>query len=86
MVKSERVAMLADGECGVDDPGLVSAPGVTIGVTIGSRSPLGSPRDVITGVAAESSWSAPAGFGLPVVNTGGGGRPSQPLSRNATTS
>jgi hypothetical protein len=52
----------------------------------GSGSPLGSPRDVGTGVAAGPFWFVPVGFDLLVVNTGGGGRPSQPRSRNATTS
>ena len=38
------------------------------------------------GVAAGSFWSALVGLGFPVVNTGGGGRPSQPRSRNAMSS
>ena len=38
------------------------------------------------GVAAGSPGLAPTGFGLPVVNIGGGGRPSHPRSRRAITS
>ena len=47
---------------------------------------LGSPRDVAIGVAARSFWFAPVDFDFPAMNTGGGGSPSQPRSRNATTS
>ena len=39
-----------------------------------------------TGVALESFWSLPVEFRFPVVNAGGGGRPSQPLSRSLITS
>lgn len=91
IVKSEKVAMLVDGEWVVGDSGNMSVSGATVssgrgeGIR-GSRSLLGSPRDVGTGVAAGSFCLAPAGFGFPVANTGGVGRPSQPRSRNATNS
>ena len=42
--------------------------------------------DVATGVAAGSPCLASAGCGLPVVNIGGGGRPSHPRSRRVITS
>ena len=47
---------------------------------------LGSPRDMGTGVAMGSSWLVPVFPDLPFVNTGGGGRPSQPRSRSSMTS
>jgi hypothetical protein len=74
------------------DPGIVSVCGMTPGPGRGGRgiwssgSLFGSPKDVAMGVAVGSFWSGPAGFGFLVVNTGGGGRPSQPRSRNATSS
>ena len=43
----------------------------------GWGSLLERPGDVGTGVVAGSFWSSPISFGLPVMNTGGGGRPSQ---------
>ena len=87
--------MLVDGDwvTGVTgDSGAVSGSRVVPSLSEGaggdqySRSLLGSPRDVTTGVAAGSFWPALIDFGAPVVNTGGGGRPFQPHSRNATTS
>ena len=45
-------------------------------------SMLGSPRGAGTGVAMGSSWPVPVRSDLPLVNTGGGGRPSQPRSRS----
>ena len=39
-----------------------------------------------TGVAAGSFWFAPVYFDFSIVNMGGGGSPSQPRSRNETTS
>ena len=95
IVKSERVAILMDGEwaTGVTEgSNIVVGSGTEAdssgggGEISGSGSLLGSPRDVAMGVAAGSLWFAPVGLGFPVLNTGGGGRPSQPHSRNATTS
>ena len=43
----------------------------------GWGSLLERPGDVGTGVVAGSFWSSPISFGLPVMNTGGGGKPSQ---------
>ena len=92
IVKSDRVAMLIDGDRMRGDPGIVSVSGMTAGSSGGGRgiwgsgSLFGSPRDVATGVAARSFWSTPADFGILVVNAGGGGRPSQPCPRNATSS
>ena len=42
--------------------------------------------DVAIGVAAGSLCFASTGFGFPVVNIGGGGRPSHPRSRRLITS
>jgi len=91
-VKSDRLVMLMDGECWTGDPGIVPVSGVATGSSgegwgfWGSRPLFGSPSDVTTGVAAGSFWSAQVGFGFPVANTGGGGRPSQPCSRRRNTS
>ena len=87
--------MLTDGDwvTGVaGDSGIISGTRVATGSSgrgggiRGSGSLLGSPRDVAMGVAAASFWFAPVGPNPPVVNMGGGGRPAQPLSRNARTS
>ena len=92
MVKSERVAMLMDGDCVAGDSGAVSVSGARAGsvgegrVTCGSGSMLGSPRDVTMGVALGSSLPAPADFAFVDENMGEGGRPSQPRSRSSSTS
>jgi hypothetical protein len=71
---------------------MASGSGVATGSSGGDQgsrdlgSLFRSPSDVATGVVEGSFWFAPIGFGLPGVNTGGEGRPSQPHSRNATTS
>ena len=91
-VKSDRLVILMDGDCWTGDPGIEPVSEVATGSSgegweiWGSRPLFGSPRDIMTGVAAGSFWSAPAGPGSPVVNTGGGGRPSQPCSRRRNTS
>jgi hypothetical protein len=93
MVKSDIVAILMDGDRVTGDAGTTaSVAGMAIGSSGGEwgirgpRSLLGSPRDMPTGVAAGSFWHVPVDFGLVVVKTGGGGRPSQLRSRKATTS
>ena len=87
--------MLMDGDwvSGVTGvSGIVSGTGVVTdpsgrGGGVGDSGSLpGSPMDVATGVAAVSFWFTAVGPDLLVVNTGGGGRPTQPLSRNASTS
>ena len=94
MVKSEKVDMLVDGDGGAEDFGLHSE-GISragkgrVGIWVGgwdcSTTP-GRPRGVATGVTA-GSWdlgTVISGFALRRV--GGGGRPSQLLSRSRRTS
>ena len=91
-VKSDREEMLIDGDWVTGDEGMVSVSGTVTGSSgeewenWGSRSVLGSPRDVATGVALGSSLPVPFDSGFSVVNAGGGGSPSQPRSRNLSTS
>ena len=90
MVKSEKADMLVDGDGGAEDFGLHSE-GISkagkgrVGGWDCSTTP-GRPRGVTTGVTA-GSWdlgTVISGFAL--WRTGGGGRPSQPLSRSRRTS
>ena len=89
-VKSDREEMLIDGDWVAGEEGMVSVSGTDSSgeewENWGSRSVLGSPRDVATGVALGSSLSVPFGSGVSVVNAGGEGSPSQPRSRNSSTS
>ena len=90
VVKSDKPVILVDGDGGTEEfePVPAEISGVRDG-RVGVRGcPLtpGSPSDVATGVAAVS-WDAGivvSGFALRRV--GGGGRPSQPASRNSKTS
>ena len=52
----------------------------------GSRSLLGGLRDAVMGVTVGSFWFATGCLDFLALNTGGGGRPSQPRSRNVTIS
>ena len=92
VVKSERVAMLMDGDRVAGDAGIVPVSGATIDSNggdwgfWGSRSVFGRPRVVATGVVLGSFWPVPLRADRPVVNTGGEGRPCQPLSRRRISS
>ena len=94
MVKSDKAVMLVDGDGGAEDFGLhsegISGAGEgRVGGWVGGWdcSPTsGSPRDVATGVAAGSRDLRTVVSGFALRRVGGGGSPSQPLSRSRKTS
>ena len=89
-VKSDKPVMLVDGDGGAEDFGLLSGEisGAGKGTAGGCDcSPVpGSPRDVATGVAAGSWDLGTIAAGLTLRRIGGGGSPSQPLSRSCKIS
>ena len=88
MVKSDKLAMLIDGDWVTGDPETISVSGAATDSIEGDRGILGStsmsdsPRGVATIVALGSSWPVLVCSRLLAVSTGGGGRPSQPRSRS----
>ena len=90
IVKSDKPAMLVDGDGGAEDFGLLSGEisGAGEGTVGGCDcSPVpGSPRDVAMGVAAGSWDLGTAAASLVLRRIGGGGSPSQPLSRSCKIS
>ena len=92
MVKSDKAVMLVDGDGGAEDFGLVLLLERVSGAgegRVGGRdcSPMpGSPSDVTTGVAAGSWDLGTVTLGFVLRRIGGGGSPSQPLSRSRRTS
>ena len=94
IAKSGRVAMLMGGDrvTGLTgSSGILFDPGSVVdssgsGWVCGSRSLVRILRDVSLGVVVGFFRFATVSLGFLVVKIGGGGRPSQPRSRNATTS
>ena len=85
IVKSDRLAMLMDGDCTVGGLGVDSISGTVIDsggegwVIFGSKSVPGRPKHVATGVELGSPPPVSLSVDFRVLNTGGGGRPSHPL-------
>ena len=90
IVKPDKPVMLVDGDGGAEAFGLLSGEisGAGKGTVAGCDcSPVpGSPRDFATGVAAGSWDLGTVAAGLVLRRIGGGGSPSQPLSRSCKIS
>ena len=89
IAKPDRLAMLMDGDCTMGGLGIVPVPGTVADsegegrAILGSKSVLGSPRHVATGVEPGSSpLPVLLSVDFRALNTGGGGRPSHPRARN----
>jgi hypothetical protein len=89
-VKSEKPVTLADGDGGTEGfelvpEGISGVDDGRVGVRDCSLTP-GSPSNVAMGTAAVSRDAGTVVSGIALRRVGGGGRPSQPVSRSSKTS